>query len=209
MRRPGVRCWPSPSMMTFPRTTGRAGVAAGSKWRRTSWRTTKTPSGTTGRRVPSRPRRRSSSWQWRGPMRSFPASSATIPTIGRGVRSTSPDSRTRASDSLGSAPSSGCSTGPRPAEFGGGPSIINAAGWNAAEGYAVDWVPSMRMVIDLGDLSRSTAIHTTGQSGHAFHANYADMLEMWADGDQHPMLWGLSQVEEAAANTLILDPGPG
>ncbi len=96
-----------------------------------------------------------------------------------------------------------------PDRVGGGPSIVNAAGWNAAEGYAVDWVPSMRMVIDLADLSRSTAIHTTGQSGHAFHANYADMIEMWADGEQHPMLWGLGQVEEAAANTLILVPGPG
>ncbi len=96
-----------------------------------------------------------------------------------------------------------------PDRVGGGPSLVNAVGWNAAEGYAVDWVPSMRMVVDLADLTRSTAIHTTGQSGHAFHANYADMMEMWADGEQHPMLWGLSQAEEAAANTLILVPGPG
>ncbi len=96
-----------------------------------------------------------------------------------------------------------------PGRVGGGPSIVNAAGWNAAEGYAVDWVPSMRMVIDLGDLTQSTSIHTTGQSGHAFHANYADMLEMWADGDQHPMLWGLIQIEEATTNTLTLVPAAG
>ena len=96
-----------------------------------------------------------------------------------------------------------------PERVGGGPSIVNAAGWNAAEGYAVDWVPSMRMVVDLADLSRSTAINTTGQSGHAFHANYADMIGMWADGEQHPMLWDPSQVEEAAANTLTMIPVPG
>ncbi|MEX1038065.1 MAG: penicillin acylase family protein [Acidimicrobiia bacterium] len=93
-----------------------------------------------------------------------------------------------------------------PSRLGGGPSIVNAVGWNAAEGYTVDWVPSMRMVVDLGDLSRSTSIHTTGQSGHAFHAHYADMIEMWADGNQHPMLWDRGQVEEAAANTLLLLP---
>ncbi len=95
-----------------------------------------------------------------------------------------------------------------PERVGGGSSIINAVGWNAAVGYAVDWVPSMRMVIDLSDLSQSTSIHTTGQSGHAFHANYADMIEMWADGVQHPMLWGISQIEAGAANTLNLVPGP-
>jgi penicillin amidase len=96
-----------------------------------------------------------------------------------------------------------------PKRVGGGPSIVNAVGWKAADGYAVDWVPSMRMVVDLADLSRSTSIHTTGQSGHAFHANYADMIDMWVDGEQHPMLWGLSQIEEAVENTLILVPGAG
>jgi hypothetical protein len=34
------------------------------------------------------------------------------------------------------------------------------------------------------------------------------MMEMGADGEQHLMLWGLSQIEEAAANTLTLVPGP-
>jgi penicillin amidase len=92
---------------------------------------------------------------------------------------------------------------------GGGPSIVNAVGWNAAESYVVDWVPSMRMVVDLGDFAESTSIHTTGQSGHAFHANYADMIELWADGGRHPMLWGRSGVEDGAANTLTLTPGPG
>jgi penicillin amidase len=96
-----------------------------------------------------------------------------------------------------------------PDRVGGGPSIVNAVGWNAAESYVVDWVPSMRMVVDLGDFAESTSIHTTGQSGHAFHANYADMIELWADGGRHPMLWGRSGVEDGAANTLTLTPGPG
>ena len=42
--------------------------------------------------------------------------------------------------------------------MGGGPSIVNATGWNAAEGYAVDWVPSLRMVVDLAD-SSDAVIH--------------------------------------------------
>ncbi|MDH3464140.1 MAG: penicillin acylase family protein, partial [Acidimicrobiia bacterium] len=96
-----------------------------------------------------------------------------------------------------------------PADIGGGPSIVNATGWTVTEGYFVDWVPSMRMVVDLGNLAASTSVHTTGQSGHAFHGNYADMIEMWVEGGQHPMLWSLADVEAAARNTLILVPGPG
>ncbi|MCB1245633.1 MAG: penicillin acylase family protein, partial [Acidimicrobiia bacterium] len=94
-----------------------------------------------------------------------------------------------------------------PNRVAGGPSIVDAVGWEASEGYEVNWVPSMRMVVDLSDLSASTSVHTTGQSGHAFNGHYADMIDMWVDGDQHPMLWTLDQVEEAATNTLTLVPG--
>ncbi|HEY5891292.1 MAG TPA: penicillin acylase family protein [Acidimicrobiia bacterium] len=96
-----------------------------------------------------------------------------------------------------------------PNRVAGSDSVINSVGWNATIGYEVDWVPSMRMVIDLGDLAGSTSIHTTGQSGHAFHGNYADMIDMWTDGEQHPMLWDSTQVDEAAVNILILKPLSG
>ena len=38
-----------------------------------------------------------------------------------------------------------------PHDMPGGSSIVDANGWNASEGYAVDWAPSMRMVVDLAD----------------------------------------------------------
>jgi penicillin amidase len=66
---------------------------------------------------------------------------------------------------------------------GGSASIVNATGWAASEGYEVLELPSMRMVVDLADFSRSVAIHTTGQSGHAFHRHYFDMAEEWARGE--------------------------
>ena len=47
-------------------------------------------------------------------------------------------------------------------EMPGGSSIVNANGWNASEGYEVDWAPSMRMVVDLADLDESTWINLTG-----------------------------------------------
>ena len=60
-----------------------------------------------------------------------------------------------------------------PYELGGGSSVVNAIGWDATIGYGVDWVPSMRMIVDLADFDASTWINLTGASGHAFHPHYA------------------------------------
>jgi len=95
-----------------------------------------------------------------------------------------------------------------PSRLGGGADIVNAVGFYPPDGYRVDWIPSMRMVIDLADLSRSTAINTTGQSGHAFHSHYNDMIEPWTDGKQHPLRWTRDQVVADAAGTLELTPQP-
>jgi penicillin G amidase len=64
-----------------------------------------------------------------------------------------------------------------PLEVGGGTSVVNATGWNAALGYGVDWVPSMRFLVDLGDLDAGRWIHLTGQSGRPFHEHYTDQVD--------------------------------
>ena len=93
-----------------------------------------------------------------------------------------------------------------PARVGGGSAIVNATGWIAPEGYDVVAVPSMRMVVDLDDMNRSVAINTSGQSGHAFHAHYFDMVERWADGGTHPMRFGPEAIHEPEGR-LRLVPG--
>ncbi len=94
-----------------------------------------------------------------------------------------------------------------PNRVGGSDDIVNAVGFHPPDGYGVDWLPSMRMVIDLSDLAASTSVNTTGQSGHAFHTHYADMLDSWTDGTQHPMRWTRDQVEQGAEGSLTLAPG--
>ena len=86
--------------------------------------------------------------------------------------------------------------------------MINAIGWNPALSYLVDWVPAQRMVVDLADMDASSFIHTTGQSGHAFAANYDSMMEMWTDGEQGPMPFSKPAVEAVAADILAMSP-PG
>ncbi|HEY5578223.1 MAG TPA: penicillin acylase family protein, partial [Acidimicrobiia bacterium] len=89
---------------------------------------------------------------------------------------------------------------------GGSISVANATAWDASEGYKVVAHPSMRMVIDLADLDSSTWIHSTGQSGHAFHANYIDLAEDWAAVRSNPMPWTREAVEALTAHRLMLVP---
>jgi len=88
----------------------------------------------------------------------------------------------------------------------GGESIVNANGWNALESYQLDWLPSTRMIVDLGAMQNSLSIHTTGQSGHAYHSHYIDMTDLWRMIQYHPMLWEQEQVQAGAEGVLRLMP---
>jgi penicillin amidase len=93
-----------------------------------------------------------------------------------------------------------------PFRASGGDSIVNATSWSALEPYQVVWLPSMRMIVDLGNLGNSLTVNTTGQSGHAFHRNYIDMADLWRKIQYHAMLWDLSQIQAEAVDVLKLTP---
>ncbi len=93
-----------------------------------------------------------------------------------------------------------------PVRTSGGDSIVNATGWTAYEGYEVDWVPSMRMVVDLSDLDASTWVNLTGASGHAFHRHYWDQTDLWRTGGTTPFRFSRSAVAAGAEETLVLQP---
>jgi penicillin amidase len=94
--------------------------------------------------------------------------------------------------------------GPYPTS--GGSAIVNATSWSLSEDYQVRSLPSMRMVVDLSNLSNSVSIHTTGQSGHTYHPHYIDMSELWGDIQYHPMLWSQTEIESSLEGRLILMP---
>ncbi|MGA5205246.1 penicillin acylase family protein [Streptomyces variegatus] len=93
-----------------------------------------------------------------------------------------------------------------PWELGGGEATVNATGWNAAGGYGVVWVPSMRMVVNLGDLDKSKWINLTGASGHAYSAHYVDQTDKWADGELLPWSFSDQAVEKSTTDKLVLKP---
>ncbi|CAM5726767.1 penicillin acylase family protein [Streptomyces hirsutus] len=93
-----------------------------------------------------------------------------------------------------------------PWKLGGGEATVNATGWNAAGGYGVVWVPSMRMVVNLGDLDKSRWINLTGASGHAYNAHYVDQTDKWADGELLEWAHSEKAVEKSTEDTLLLKP---
>ncbi|MYS12684.1 penicillin acylase family protein [Streptomyces sp. SID4982] len=93
-----------------------------------------------------------------------------------------------------------------PWKLSGGEATVNATGWNAAGGYGVVWVPSMRMVVNMADLDKSRWINLSGASGHAFSAHYTDQTDKWADGDLLPWSFSDKSVDGSTKDTLNLRP---
>ena len=93
-----------------------------------------------------------------------------------------------------------------PFKTAGGGGIVNATSWSAGAGYEVNFVPSMRMIIDMSNLDESRWVQLTGNSGHAFHGNYTDQVELWRTGQNTAMHWEQSSIEAVAAHTLTLEP---
>ncbi|KAB1147096.1 penicillin acylase family protein [Streptomyces luteolifulvus] len=93
-----------------------------------------------------------------------------------------------------------------PWKLSGGEAAVNATGWNAAGGYGVVWVPSMRMVVNLDDLDKSKWINLTGASGHAYSAHYTDQTGRWAEGELLDWSFSDKAVDDSTSDTLVLKP---
>lgn len=90
----------------------------------------------------------------------------------------------------------------------GSTDTINANRWTVSSGdFTVSSLPSMRMIVDVGDFTQSVTVHTTGESGHPYSQHYDDMIDLWCNMGYYPMLWTREQVESATVNRLILNPG--
>jgi penicillin amidase len=93
-----------------------------------------------------------------------------------------------------------------PFSTSGGDSIVNATSWAVGASFEVQWLPSEREIVDLGDLDNSLATHTTGQSGHAYHPHYIDMAPVWAAINYAPLWWEEESIINNSEGHLILVP---
>ena len=95
--------------------------------------------------------------------------------------------------------------GPFPA--GGTTDAPNACRWTVDKGnFTISSCPSMRMIIDLGDISKSVSMNLTGESGNPASPWYGDMIKSWLNVTYHPMLWTRDQVNSGSAHKLLLAP---
>lgn len=96
---------------------------------------------------------------------------------------------------------------PEPVAVGGGSSIVDATAWDASSGsFDVTAAPSMRMVVDLGDLDASTWVTLTGTSGHPASVHYADQLGPWSRGETFPWPFTQAATEADVRDRLTLTP---
>ncbi len=96
-----------------------------------------------------------------------------------------------------------------PYQVGGGSGTVNATAWNAAEGFEVTAVPSMRMVVPFDDFDGARWIQYGGQSGHAYADTYTDQAQLWAAGETLPWAWSADAVDAAATDELVLRASSG
>jgi penicillin G amidase len=93
-----------------------------------------------------------------------------------------------------------------PWQMPGGSSVVDANGWNASNGYQVDWAPSMRMVVNLGDLDESRWVNQTGNSGHPYDAHYVDQTDAWVKNETYPWPFTQKAVRDGGGDELTLTP---
>lgn len=92
-------------------------------------------------------------------------------------------------------------------ELGGDEQTVLQGGFDARDGFEAAVVPSWRLVADLGDVDRSMAILTTGQSGNPASPHWNDQAASWIAGTLRPAPVTRPAVEAAAERRLALRPG--
>jgi penicillin G amidase len=89
---------------------------------------------------------------------------------------------------LGIVPQLAASFNLGPFEVGGDQTTVNNAEFSFSEAikkgnYDNILGASMRMIVDLSDISHSLSVNTTGQSGQPLHPNYSDQTRLWLNND--------------------------
>ena len=83
---------------------------------------------------------------------------------------------------------------------------VNAINYRPQEGFASNWGPSQRSIVDLADPDNSRMVLPTGQSGNPFSPYYRDQAALYNAGRYRPVDFTREAVERAAVSTLILQP---
>ena len=91
--------------------------------------------------------------------------------------------------------------------LGGDNNTINIGGFNPSGGeYSVASIASLRMIVDMGDVSTGRIIIPMGQSGQPQHRHYKDMIQRWRGIEYIPLYFDKKDVVANQKELLILKP---
>ena len=71
------------------------------------------------------------------------------------------------------------------------------------------FIPSLRMVVDVGEWDEARFVLPGGQSGNPLSPHYDDQLRYWLRGESLPMAFSDEAVDRATLSTLRLAPAEG
>lgn len=92
-----------------------------------------------------------------------------------------------------------------PLELGGDVTTVMQSAVLPQDPYVTrGWVPSYRMLVELGDPVRSQSVLPTGQTGWVGDPLQFDQQSLWIQGLHHSSLWQREQLEQTRPERLIL-----
>jgi acyl-homoserine lactone acylase PvdQ len=74
------------------------------------------------------------------------------------------------------------------------------------DNYDVNWIPSLRMIVPLGDPDAARISGPLGQSGQPGHPHYDDLVQPWLRGETVPLPLSRQAVERTTVARLWLRP---
>ena len=93
-----------------------------------------------------------------------------------------------------------------PMEIGGSGTTVNNGEYHLTSPYEMTLGPSMRQIIDFGNVNGALSVIPSGQSGQPLHDYYADQVAMWKNGEYHSMPLDESVIAQQSKNILYLIP---
>ena len=86
------------------------------------------------------------------------------------------------------------------------PSEPGSVGGGLVDVFRTTYAPSVRVIVDLGELDRTQIIHAPGQSGNPFSRHYSDLVDDWLAGRYVPLPFSDRAADAAATERLTLTP---
>ena len=93
--------------------------------------------------------------------------------------------------------------------MGGDANTVDVAAYDLkdeAEPFVAHHGPSLREIVDFGDLEQSRFIVASGESGNRVSPFYANLFERWRTVHSVPMQLRRDTVEQGATGTLRMTP---